>query len=294
MNKRRFLRTNLLVMLAISAALVSGCATRGQGAATADGIGALATQAVGADAKSALVGPQVGTGIGYVIGSETDKEKAQEMSRASMASDYTHLEVGPLGGTKWEVVEVTPKTIVREFISKIVEFDPEGRVSSTTTYPDRTLEVVKEHYRVVGDTLIVNRRGYLVNAKYSIRDGEMVVSAEKFRAVLRRATAFAASDLNRGDAGKGFWYDTILFRKSGEGDYWVSGEIENRSGFDYPGISFALTVYDGSNNVIGMNSFILKDFKKGTMRPFKTLAVLVNAENIGGYKIQYSLGRKGQ
>ena len=57
---------------------------------------------------------------------------------------------------------------------------------TTTTRPDGKVEMSEETYRVVGDTLIVNKPGYLINAKYRITGDEMIVSAQDFSAVLKR------------------------------------------------------------------------------------------------------------
>ena len=48
------------------------------------------------------------------------------------------------------------------------------------------MDIDDERYRVVGNTLIINRPGYLINARYGIEGDEMIVDAEQFRAVLRR------------------------------------------------------------------------------------------------------------
>lgn len=71
--------------------------------AASSGIGALASPSVGGNAKSALVGSGVGKGVGYVIGNEEDKYKAQDIGQAGQSSDYSNPEVGSLGGTRWEV-----------------------------------------------------------------------------------------------------------------------------------------------------------------------------------------------
>ena len=59
-------------------------------------------------------------------------------------------------------------------------------MTTTTTYPDGTIDVAKGYYRVVGDTLIVNKPGYLLNAEYGIFDDQLIVDAEEVRAALKR------------------------------------------------------------------------------------------------------------
>ena len=164
-----------------------GCQTGGQtGALAGAGIGALAGQAIGGNTGATLVGAAVGTGVGYIIGNEADKKHARQMSQGQKAAAPTHSEVGPLGGTRWSVISLVPKDVVPRYTSKIVEFKTNGRVITTTTKPDGAVEVFDETYRVVGDTLIINKPGYLVNARFGMTGDQLTVSAEDFSAVLRR------------------------------------------------------------------------------------------------------------
>ena len=171
-----------MVMRAIVAACaitVAACATQGgTGAAVGTGIGALAGQLLGGNTEATLVGAAVGAGIGYLIGNEKDKQSATQM-RAGEAT-------GGLGGTRWEVVDWSPRESRVEFASKIVEFHPDGRVVTTTTYAGGASHVDNESYRVAGDTLIVNKPGYIVNYRYSIDGGRLMLTAERMRATLRR------------------------------------------------------------------------------------------------------------
>ena len=57
---------------------------------------------------------------------------------------------------------------------------------TTRTNPDGQVKVLDEHYRVVGDTLIVNKPGYIINAQYMVDGDQLIVNAEDFRAVLKR------------------------------------------------------------------------------------------------------------
>jgi hypothetical protein len=184
-------------MMTVSAALVilvGGCATQGQGglftggiigALGGGGIGALAGQAVGHNTEATLIGTAVGAGIGYIVGNEADKRKAQKMSQETQASNYSHNEVGPLANTKWQVVSLAPQE-TPAYTSKIIEFGPDGHVVTTTTYPDGRVEIANEEYRVVGSTLIINKPGYIINAKYSISNNQLIMDADNFRAVMNR------------------------------------------------------------------------------------------------------------
>jgi hypothetical protein len=187
---KRLHRQPLLIALALAAAsiLSTGCATKGQtGAIAGSGVGALVGQAIGGSTEATLIGAAVGTGVGYIIGNEMDKKHAQEMSRQTSSLGYDHNEVAPLDGTRWKIVDLkAPADRLPVFTSKIVEFGPKGHVKTTTTHSDGTVEVQEETYRVVGNTLIINKPGYLINAKFGIFDDQMIVDAEDFRAVLER------------------------------------------------------------------------------------------------------------
>ena len=173
--------------VSVLALIAAGCETGGKtGALAGGGLGALAGQAIGRDTKSTLIGAAIGTGIGYMIGNEKDKKKAKEESEKGKEHNYTHTEVGPLGGTRWMLTNLAPKDSAPPYVSKILEFRPYGRVITTTTNPDGSVDIFDERYRVVGSTLIVNKPGYLLNAKFGINGDEMIVSAEQFRAVLKR------------------------------------------------------------------------------------------------------------
>jgi hypothetical protein len=179
-----------LAATCVALLLAEGCQTSAQtGALGGAGIGALAGQAIGGSTGATLIGAGVGAGIGYMIGNEKDKEKAETMSAASRANDYDHTEVGPLGGTRWMMVSLAPRDFVPPYTSKIIDFRPDGHVITTTTRPDGSVMESNESYRVVGDTLIVNKPGYLINARFSVQGNQLVVSAEEFRAVLQRMGA---------------------------------------------------------------------------------------------------------
>lgn len=180
---------HVLPVLLISALVgtIAGCQTGGQtGALAGGGIGALAGQLIGGNTKGTLIGAAIGTGVGYMIGNEKDKAHAREMSRSSRSRNYAHHEVGNLGGTRWFVISLKPSDVVEPWSSKVVEFQRDGHVRTTTTKPDGTVESRIERYRVVGDTLILNNDGYVINSRYSISGNELIISAEEFSAVLLR------------------------------------------------------------------------------------------------------------
>ncbi len=177
------LRPLVAVLIAWSLVVIAagGCATKGRtGALAGSGVGALIGQAVGRDTEATLIGAAVGTGVGYIIGNEMDKKEAKALEAQKSVPNNA-----PLAGTSWRVT-----SLVRDeplpHRSIIVEFRNDGRVITTRTLPDERVERWDEAYRVVGNTLIVNKPGYLVNAQYRIDGREMTVDAPKFRAVLER------------------------------------------------------------------------------------------------------------
>jgi len=207
--------------MALTAAIgPGGCQTAGQtGVVAGAGLGALMGQAIGGNTTATLIGTGVGAGVGYIIGNEVDKSRAEEMSRqqaqriaaleesqrraatappargggtapnsAPLSGEvrFTNSEVGPLGDTRWVVVSVNPRDALGSFASMIVEFRSNGRVLTTITQKDGLVRTADEAFRVVNDTLIINRPGYIINARFSTTPDQLVVSADRFSAVLQR------------------------------------------------------------------------------------------------------------
>ncbi|MEM7227561.1 MAG: glycine zipper domain-containing protein [Planctomycetota bacterium] len=184
----RVIKRNAMASVIVAVSVwTAGCETGGQtGALAGGGIGALVGQAAGGDTEATLIGAGIGAGIGYLIGNEEDKKQAREMSARSAPPTYAHSDTGSLGGTSWKLVSLVPRDVVPEFVSKTVEFRVDGRALTTTTKPDGDVEVYDESYRVVNDTLIVNKPGYIINARYQVSGNQLVVNAEDFSAVLER------------------------------------------------------------------------------------------------------------
>lgn len=74
----------------------------------------------------------------------------------------------------------------KPYESIIVEFRHDGRVITTKTESGGTVTRHDERYRVVGNTLIVNKPGYLINARFRIDGNDLIIDAEQVRAVLTR------------------------------------------------------------------------------------------------------------
>jgi len=197
---RSQLRIILLIALATLAALSLGCRTRGQtGALTGAGIGALAGQAIGGDTEGTLIGSGVGAGIGYIIGNEMDKSRARDLEHNSRRRSHHHNpgpnhnrnrtphdEVGPLGGSHWRVIEMSPPGPMRNVESKLLEFGPEGELTTITTFDDGRVEVDRESYRIVDSTLVMNAPDFMVNADYIIEGDRLTIEAPEFQIVATR------------------------------------------------------------------------------------------------------------
>jgi len=174
-----------LAGLLIAGAL-AGCATdSGKGMAWGAGLGAIAGGLYGGHGSDALIGAAIGTGIGYVVGNESDKQKAQQMSYQS-APNYNHNETGPFGGTRWRLVDWAPKSGKEDVKSKTFEFGRDGWVRTTTVNNEGRTDTDTENYRVVGNTLIVNKGDYLVNYKFHLQGDLLTVDNSNLRATLRR------------------------------------------------------------------------------------------------------------
>lgn len=176
------LRHFVVCLIVCSALTVVGCQTKGQTAAVVGaGLGALIGQAVGGDTGATLIGAAAGTGLGYIIGNEMDKNDAE---KHTADPKYTPP-VSPLSGTTWQVISVVPEPDP-PFKSMVVEFGRDGYVTTSRSNLDGVVSIERERYRVVGSTLVVNKPGYLINARFLIDGNQLIVDAEKFRGVLNR------------------------------------------------------------------------------------------------------------
>lgn len=146
------------------------------------GIGALAGQAVGHNTASTLLGAAAGAGIGYLLGNTQDQKRAQE---------YNPYTVTPLTGSAWRVTRLNmPRP--PQFREMYLAFNPGSQLVTTEVMPDGRVIQAAEMYRIVGDTLIINRPpeagapGYIINARYAVYDGTMTIRSPDFSADLQR------------------------------------------------------------------------------------------------------------
>ena len=170
---------NIIVSLVIVILLVTspGCQSSAQtGTVLGAGIGALAGQAIGGDTGATLIGAAVGAGAGYIIGNEKDKKAAQS---------HNYNAPTPLTGTKWKIVSLVMQD-KPEYEWVTVEFRPDGKIVTTRYEPGGTKTITEERYRVVGKTLVIHKTDYIINAEFQTYGNELVITCERFRAVLQR------------------------------------------------------------------------------------------------------------
>ena len=173
---RRWLKCLFVSLLAL-VFVIAGCDTQAKtGALTGAGIGALAGQVIGGSTGATLAGAAIGAGAGYMIGNEGDKKRA---------AVYNYDTPTSLTGTRWKVTRLNMDN-PPIYDSITVEFKANGEVVTTRHEPGGTMTVTEERYRIVGDTLVINKPGYIVNAKYRIQGSQMTVTAPEFTAVLQK------------------------------------------------------------------------------------------------------------
>ncbi len=91
-----------------------------------------------------------------------------------------------LGGTSWNVVEVV-STAEPDLADMDIQFGTDGWVTTTITRDDGSIETTRRSYNVHRSLLMVDdtEKGDL-ELLYSVRDGQLILTAENFQARLRR------------------------------------------------------------------------------------------------------------
>lgn len=92
----------------------------------------------------------------------------------------------PFADTVWRVASMTPPPR-RQFTSMTLHFLPNGQVVTSLSFPDGTIQVASETYRIVGNTLIINGSDYLTNSAWTMTGNTLTLVNQGFRTVLERA-----------------------------------------------------------------------------------------------------------
>ena len=194
----------IYVMLVIGLCLtLAGCGTTqaqksGSGGAA---LGALAGGIIGGSWTNAAVGAAVGGGLGYIAGNEKDKKIAQHeteavrtaQAQAQVTSDpataYKPEKQNSFAGSTWRVLSLVSDDPYPEFSSMVVTFTTNTKLTTLTVLKNGETLTSVESYRVVDDVMIISGKDetdkdYVINAKYSIENKQMVLIAPKIRIVM--------------------------------------------------------------------------------------------------------------
>jgi hypothetical protein len=196
------MKTNSLIAVCavagVSALLVAGCGTTStsKGASLGAVVGGLSDGWGGA-----ATGALIGGGVGYLVDRSDDKatakaeqekrEAALEMARitADPATAYRPPNINPLTGSTWRAISIVSDEIPPgKYGSVVVTFQTNSKVTTLAIPPQGDPDVYVETYRVVEDVLILsgeeNGESYVVNAKFSLADNQLIIVAEGLRIVL--------------------------------------------------------------------------------------------------------------
>lgn len=196
-----------LLIVGVFLLATGGCESDAQtGALLGAGIGALAGQAIGGDTEGTLIGAAVGGGIGYVVGNEGDKKKAKEQrqydpppprveSAPSQTPGASSESASPastdkLTGTTWEVMSLVKDGQAVEFEAMTFAFKSNHRLVKRQTFADGSVDTTNETYTLVGDTLVIEGNGYILNALYDLTGDRMIITAPNYRTVLNRQNPY--------------------------------------------------------------------------------------------------------
>jgi hypothetical protein len=206
------MKTNSLIaacaVTGMSAGLVSGCGTTStsQGASLGAVVGGLSDGWGGA-----ATGALIGGGVGYLADRSDDKaaakaeqderEAALEMARITTdpATAYRPPNINPLTGSTWRAISiVSDKIPPGRYGSVVVTFQTNSNVTTLAIPPQGEPDVYVETYGVVDDVLILSREengeSYVVNAKFSLADNQLIIVAEGLRIVLEEVEETAWLD----------------------------------------------------------------------------------------------------
>ena len=199
-------RTIAVVVFALAASLAAGGASAQAAkdtAITGAAIGALTGGLVTGKFGGAAVGAVAGGGLGYVVGNEKDKKRAQEQAareqaardKASVSSDpstaYEAPEENRFVGSTWQVVSVETEEPSPDYASIVVTFPTNSKVSTMAVHKDGEAETWVESYRIVDDVMVLSGKDretgepYVINAKFSIEDKQLTLEAPEGRVVMK-------------------------------------------------------------------------------------------------------------
>jgi len=187
-----------LYLLAILGLMLFGCgSTKAQkGGTSGAALGAIVGGLAGGSVGSAAVGAAAGGGLGYIIGNEADKEEAKEkaeeereaLKKSKITSEpetaYRPPNDNPLVGSTWRVLSIVSDEPLPEYHSMVVTFQTNTKLTTLTVWGDGQISSEVESYRVVDDVLIISGKDYLINAKYTVNNKQLIIVEPKLRMVM--------------------------------------------------------------------------------------------------------------
>jgi hypothetical protein len=90
----------------------------------------------------------------------------------------------PLGNTRWDVTSINPKP-EKAYTSMVLYFQPDGNLLETTKYPDGSVKNETSRYHVVGSTILINKAGKDVNARYKKEGDSLVIDTSDYSMLLK-------------------------------------------------------------------------------------------------------------
>ncbi|HUK06114.1 MAG TPA: hypothetical protein VLV90_13650 [Burkholderiales bacterium] len=106
--------------------------------------------------------------------------------RAQPQASATRAETGELGGTTWRLLDWSSKTGTEDFKDKVLVFGTDGWVTTTITHKDGRVATERESYRVVGNTLTLDKGGRLVSYRILRQGHQLNVEGDRDWSVLGR------------------------------------------------------------------------------------------------------------
>ncbi len=187
-----------VILLALAVLLAPGCGSSSaqRGGTGGAALGALAGGLIGGSWRAAATGAAIAGGVGYIAGNEQDKAIAREQAdRDRAAMNAAYISTNPktayrppnrssLVGSTWRIISYVSNEPVPRYHSVVVSFQTNTRLTTLTVDPSGKVESKVETYRIVDDVIIISGNGYVINAKWSVANGQLIIVAADRRIVL--------------------------------------------------------------------------------------------------------------
>lgn len=92
----------------------------------------------------------------------------------------------PLGNTRWEVTSINPQP-QKSYASMVLYFQLDGNLLETTKYPDGSVKNETSRYHIIGSTLLINKTGKDVNARYKKEGNSLIIDTNEYSMLLKPA-----------------------------------------------------------------------------------------------------------